>query len=106
MSELREERVFWREVFHARTFDFSSRINYCRFDCCTFVKCTLLINGETEQLAFTDCTFKDCNITGIDADEARGILVQNNFFDRPIEERRLDFEKRLAATLNSRRPGN
>ena len=105
MSDLREERVFWRETFHAHTFDFRGRINFCRFDGCTFVQCTLLINHGTEQLAFTDCTFKDCNITGIDADDARGILVQNNFFDRPIEERRLDFEKRLAAALSTHRPG-
>jgi hypothetical protein len=106
MSELREERVFWREVFHAHTFDFRGRINFIRFDGCTFVQCTLLIDQGTEQLAFTGCTFKDCNITGIDADGARGILTQSNFFDRPIEERRLDFEKRLAAARSAHQSGN
>lgn len=106
MSELREERVFWRETFHAETFDFRGRINFCRFDGCIFVKCTLLIDHGTEQLAFTDCTFKDCNITHLDADDARGIVVQSVVFDRPIEERRLDFEKRLAAALSAHRPGN
>jgi hypothetical protein len=106
MSDLREERVFWRETFHARTFDFRGRINFSRFDGCTFVTCTLLIDHGTEQLAFTDCTFKDFNFTGIEGDDVRGILVQNNFFDRPIEERRLDFKKRLAAALNTHGRGD
>ena len=35
-------------------------------------------------------------------DEARGIRSENNLFDRPIEERRRDFEKRLAEMVIAR----
>jgi hypothetical protein len=58
MTTINEERVVWSEVFYAETFDFRSRLNFCRYDECTFVRCTLLIDHATEQLAFTGCTFK------------------------------------------------
>ena len=57
-----EERVTWRERFQAKCFDFRGKSLFRRFDCCEFVKCTLLIDHGTEQLAFTECVFKDCNI--------------------------------------------
>jgi hypothetical protein len=47
------------------------------------VKCTLLIDHATVQLAFTACVFKDCNIDRLQPDEARGLYVMGNFFDRP-----------------------
>jgi hypothetical protein len=65
---------------------------YTRFDGCEFVKCTLLIDRGTEQLAFTDCVFKDCNIDKLEQDEERGLYARDNFFDRPLEERRVEFE--------------
>jgi hypothetical protein len=89
-------------VFYSESFDFRSRLNFCRYDECTFVRCTLLIDHATEQLAFTGCTFKDCNIDHIDADEARGIVSRDNTFDRPLEERRKEFDDRLAAVLRKR----
>ena len=55
MPEVNEERVVWNEVFYAETFDFRGQINFCRYDERTFVKCTLLMDAETEQIAFTGC---------------------------------------------------
>jgi hypothetical protein len=99
MPEVNEERVVWNEVFYAQTFDFRGQINFCRYDECTFVKCTLLMDAETEQIAFTGCTFKDCNIDAIEADEARGIASNDNTFERTLDEQRKDFEERLTAVL-------
>jgi hypothetical protein len=101
-----EERVFWQETFLAKTLDFRSRINFIRFDACTFINCTLLIDDETEQLAFTDSVFQDCNIDHLDADDARSIRAENNRFERPIESRRLDFEKKLEDALDARSLNN
>ena len=67
------------------------------------MKCTLLIDRGTEQLAFTECVFKDCNIDKLEPDTARGLYVRDNFFDRPLEERRAEFENRLAHTLAARK---
>jgi hypothetical protein len=104
MPEVNEERVVWNEVFFVETFDFRGKISFCRYDECTFVKCTLLMDADTEQIAFTGCTFKDCNIDSIDADEARGIVSKDNTFERPLDEQRKDFEKRLTAILSQRIP--
>ena len=57
-----EERIIWRTRFQAQIFDLRGKAVLTRFDCCEFVKCTLLIDHGTEQLAFTECAFKDCNI--------------------------------------------
>ncbi|WP_425908221.1 hypothetical protein [Nitrobacter sp. TKz-YC02] len=102
MAQINEERVVWNTVFTAKTFDFRGRLNFCRFDECTFVKCTLLIDPDTEQIAFTNCTFQDCNVDGIEADEARGIASRSNTFERPLDEQRQDFEERLNAALSQR----
>jgi hypothetical protein len=67
------------------------------------VKCTLLIDRATEQLAFTECVFKDCNIDKLQSDEERGLYVMHNFFDRPLDERRAEFEVRLAQALAGRK---
>src|SRR3954467_7448277 len=97
-----EERIIWRERFQAEHFDFRGKSLFTRFDCCEFVKCTLLVDHSTEQLAFTECVFKDCNIDKLEPDEERGLYAKDNFFDRPLEERRAEFEKRLAQTLAAR----
>ena len=68
-----------------------------------FVKCTLLIEHETGQLAFTSCVFKDRNIDKLEPDEERGLYVKDNFFNRPIEERRAEFARRLAQVLAARK---
>jgi len=57
----------------------------------------------TEQLAFTSCVFKDCNIDRLEADEALGLYVRDNFFDRPLEQRRSEFEAKLAQALANRK---
>jgi hypothetical protein len=99
----REERVIYRERFQSVEFDFRGKIVIARYDCCEFVKCTLMINAATQQLAFTACVFKDCNVDQLRADEDRGLYAVNNIFDRPIDERRADFEKRLAQVIAARK---
>jgi hypothetical protein len=94
-----DERVIYRVRFQGAYFDFRGKSIFTRYDCCEFVKCTLLIDHATEQLAFTACVFKDCNIAKLQPDEARGLYVIDNFFDRPLDERRAEFEIRLAQTL-------
>ena len=98
-NEPTEERVIWRERFQAKYFDFRGKSIFTRFDGCTFVKCTLLVDQDTEQLTFTECVFKDCNIDKLEEDEERGLYVRNNFFDRPLDERRAEFENKLAQAL-------
>src|SRR5438874_10684438 len=99
---LAEERILWRERYQAQHFDFRGKIVFARFDCCEFVKCTLLIDRGTGQLAFTECVFKDCNIDKLETDQERGLYTRDNFFDRPLAERRADFENRLAQSLAAR----
>ena len=99
---LPEERVICRKRFHAEYFDFRGKSLFTRFDDCEFVKCELLFDRETEHLAFTGCVFKDCNIDQLKQDEERGLYGKDNFFDRPLEERRDGFEKRLAQALADR----
>jgi hypothetical protein len=99
---LPEERVIWRKRFHAECFDFRGKSLFTRFDDCEFVKCELLFDQDTEHLAFTGCVFKDCNIDQLKQDEKRGLQGKDNFFDRPLEQRRAEFEKRLAQVLADR----
>jgi hypothetical protein len=104
-----DERVIYRERFQGVYLDFRGKSIFTRYDRCEFVKCTLLIDHSTEQLAFTACVFEqlaftacvftDCNIDELHPDEARGLYVTDNFFDRPLDERRADFETRLAQAL-------
>jgi hypothetical protein len=94
-----DERVIYRERFQGVYFDFRGKSIFARYDRCEFVKCTLLIDHATEQLAFTACVFKDCNIDKLEPDEERGLYVRDNFFDRPLNERRAEYEVRLAQAL-------
>ena len=98
-----EERIIWRTRFQAQIFDFRGKAVLTRFDCCEFVKCTLLVDHGTEQLAFTECAFKDCNVDRLQSDEERGLYERNNVFHRPLEERRAEFENKLAQVLVRRR---
>lgn len=102
MKNIHEERVIWNEVFYGETFDLRGRINYLRYDECIFVKCMLLMDKATEQVAFTRCTFKDCNVDQIDTDESRAIISSENTFERPLDEQRREFDERLAALLRER----
>jgi hypothetical protein len=87
-----DERVIYRNRFQGVYFDFRGKSIFTRYDRCEFVKCTLLVDHSTEQLAFTACVFKDCNIDKLEPDEERGLYVIDNFFDRPLDERRAEFE--------------
>jgi hypothetical protein len=97
-NEPQDERVIWNERFQSKHLDFRGKIIFTRFEGCEFVKCTLLTDHGTEQLAFTRCVFKDCNIEKLEADEARGLYIRDNFFERPLEQRRAEFEQKLART--------
>ena len=77
------ERTISREAFR-----FPGQNRFHAFDSCESVKCSLLIDHGTEQLAFTSSVFKDCNIDRMEPDEAPGLYVRDNFFDRPLEQRR------------------
>jgi hypothetical protein len=90
-----EERVIYRERFQARHFDFRGKIALTRFDRCEF--------HGTEHMAFTECVFKDCNIDKLEQDEERGLYVRDNFFDRPVNERRAEVEIRMAQALAARK---
>jgi hypothetical protein len=98
-----DERIIYLERFQGVYFDFRGKSIFARYDRCEFVKCTLLIDYATEQLAFTACVFKDCNIDELQPDEARGLYVIDNVFDRPLDERRAEFEVRLAQALAARK---
>jgi hypothetical protein len=104
MTDFCEERVFHDQDFFGATFDFRSQIVFWRFDACVFVDCNILIDADTEQLAFTGCTFKDCNIDRLVPDEARALIVRETTFERPIAERKADFERRLAEALARVKP--
>ena len=47
--------------------------------------------------------FKDCNIDKLEPDEERGLYLKDCFFERPLEERRAEFEAKLAQTLADRK---
>jgi hypothetical protein len=98
-----DERVIYRERFQGVYFDFRGKSIFTRYDRCEFVKCTLLIDQATEQLAFTACVFKDCNIDKLHHDEAHGFYARINFFDRPLKEQHAEFDARLAQALAARR---
>jgi hypothetical protein len=102
-ADLTEERIIYRERFQRVHFDFRGKSIFTRYDRCEFVKCALFIDEATEQLAFTGCVFKDCNIDKLEPDEARGLYVMDNFFDRPLDERRVDVEIGLAQALAARK---
>jgi hypothetical protein len=96
-----EERVIYLKRFQGMEFDFQGKIVLTRYDHCEFVKCTLLIDLDTEQLAFTNCVFKDCNLDRLQ--QARAIYAKDNFFDRPLEKQRAEFDARLAQALAARK---
>jgi hypothetical protein len=98
-----EERVIYNRRFQGIHFDFRGKSIFTRFDHCEFVKCTLFIDRGTEQLSFTECAFKDCNVDRIEEDEQRGLYVRGNDFHRPIKERWAEFENRLSLALIARK---
>lgn len=103
LDDPQDECVIYRERFQGMHFDFRGKSCFTRYDRCEFAKCTLLIDHATEQLAFTACVFQDCNTDRLQPDEARGFYVIDNFFDRPLDERRAEFEIRLAQALAARK---
>ena len=94
-----EERVNFRERYQGSTQNFLGRSVFLRYDCCEFVKCTILIDERTEKLAITNCIFEDCNIDALSSDDRRFLIFRDNVFKLPMEERRASFEKRLTEAL-------
>lgn len=45
MTIIGEESVFWNETYYAETFDFRGRLDFRRYDECSFIKCTILIDN-------------------------------------------------------------
>jgi hypothetical protein len=97
-----EERVIYHVRFQGTLLDFRGRTCFQRYDCCEFVKATVLIDETTQSLAFTNCTFEDCNIDELRSNEDIALIARDNTFKVPIEERRVEFEKRLADALARR----
>jgi hypothetical protein len=54
-------------------------------------------------LAFTECIFQECNIHGLEEDETRGLFLKDIFFDRPLAEKRAEFEIKLTQALAARK---
>lgn len=97
-----EERVIYKQRFQETVLDYRARTCFQRYDCCEFVNATILIDEMTRALAFTNCTFEDCNIDRLTSDEARTLIFRDNTFKAPIEQRRSEFEKRLEHALAKR----
>ena len=97
------ERVFFQERYQTVKFDFAGRTVFARYDCCKFVKCEILIDELTENLAFTECEFQDCNINDLQSSEQRNLISRGNKFLLPLEELQAAFDKRLADALSSRK---
>ena len=94
-----EERVVYRERLQGAVLDFRARTCFQRYDYCEFVKTTILIDETTQGLAFTNCVFEDCNIDRLESNEGRSLIARDNTFKAPIEQRRSEFEKRMADAL-------
>jgi hypothetical protein len=103
VTVLYEERVFYSEYFAGETFDLRSRILFWRFDACVFVNGKILLDNFTQQLAFTSCTFEACNIDQVAVNEQRALIAHDNIFERPIAERKAEFDHRLAQALARRK---
>jgi hypothetical protein len=97
-----DERVVYRERFQGAILDFRSRTCFQRYDCCEFVKTTILIDETTQGLAFTNCVFEDCNIDRLESNRGRSLIARENTFKAPIEHRRLELEQRLADAVAKR----
>lgn len=66
------------------------------------MKCEILIDDQAEHLAFTHCTFEDCNISEIEADADRSAIADANIFKVPIAVLQADFEKRVTDALSAK----
>lgn len=102
MGRYLEERTIFAERFQARTLDFRGQLAFARYDECEFVKCTILIDDETENLAFTHCSFEDCNISELHSNADRALMVDDNVFKLPIEARKADLDRRLTEALSGK----
>lgn len=99
MGQCFEDRVIFMERFQARSLDFRGRTVFIRYDECEFVKCEVLIDDQTEHLAFTGCSFEDCNISELKFDQERPLRAEGNLFKLPIEIRKAELDKRLTEAL-------
>lgn len=99
MGQYLEERIIYLERFQGQTFDFRDQLVFARYDACEFVKCAILIDHNTENLAFTNCSFEECNLTELDSVADQGLFASGNNFKQPIEVRKAELHKRLVEAL-------
>lgn len=99
MGQYLEERIVYLERFQGRTFDFRDQLLFVRYDECEFIKCTILMDHATESLAFTNCSFEECNLTELDSIADQGLVASGNNFKLPIEVRKADLHKRLVEAI-------
>lgn len=102
MGQYLEERVIYCERFQARTLDFRGQLVFSRYDQCEFVKCTFLIDDQTENLAITNSSFEDCNITELTPNPDRALVADGNIFKAPIDVRNADLDRRLTEALSAK----
>ena len=55
------------------------------------------------MMAFTQCVFQECNLDSLEEDEERGLNAKDNLFDRPLAEKRAEFDHKLAQALAARK---
>ena len=99
MGRYLEERIVHLKRFQGQILDFRSQLAFLRYDECEFVKCTILIDEETECLAFTHCSFEDCNISELNSHDDQGLVADGNVFKLPIEIRKIELHARLIEAL-------
>ena len=99
MAQYLEERIVYLERFQGRTFDFRDQVVFVRYDDCEFVKCTILMDDTTESLAFTNCSFEECNLTELNFIVDQGLFARDNNFKLPIEVRKAELHKRLIEAI-------
>ncbi|RYF38530.1 MAG: hypothetical protein EOO38_24625 [Cytophagaceae bacterium] len=99
-----EERVIYLKRFQGRTFDFRDQLLFARYDECEFVRCTILMDHTTGSLAFTNCSFEECNLTELKSIADQSLFASGNNFKLPIEVRKANLHNRLieAITANSK----
>jgi hypothetical protein len=79
-----EEHVIYEERLQGVSLDFRGRPVFLRYDCCKFVKCTILIDDTTTNLSFTACEFEDCNVNAILPNGRRSLMFGTTFLNLPL----------------------
>jgi hypothetical protein len=87
----------WSRRVFLRCPDFEERVS---FDGCEFIERNLPGDHGTAQPALPNACLKPATSTGWSRTPCARLYVRDNLFDRPLDQRRAEFEKRLT---NARR---